>query len=161
MTSLIDAWLECRQDTLDSAEIARCIIDRHPKLVDEWVRATVHTRLTAWVSEQERSQRHQRHRSHTFTEAAEEFERTGDGEVFLATFAKRAPFVNKQQGELRRADIEIIIGGYTEQRDSAGLQALVWQKVKKKIGLKRVDEVYTEEQFEALFGTTDRKEGTG
>lgn len=161
MTSLVDAWLECRQASLDSASIAACILERYPELVDEWLRSTALTRLTAWISDQERRQR-QHHTSHVFTEAAAQFERDGDDGVFLATFAKRAPFIDKMQGELRRDDIRVVINGYTETMLSAELLIRVWKKIYRKVGLRRVDEVFTEEEFDALFGFDDpKKEQTG
>lgn len=150
MTSLTDAWLECREDSLRSADIAACMMEKHPDVVDAWLKSTALTRLTQWVSDQERDQRHRSVRR--FTDAADQLKETGDTETFLSVFKMRAPFIDKMQGELRRPDILDIIAGYKDTRDRADFHARVWRKIHRRIGLGRVDDVYTEEEFEAMFG---------
>ena len=155
MSSLTEAWLECRTETLESSEIARCMMDTHPEVVDEWLRSTALARLTEWVSDQERRQRMQRHR--VFEQKTDQH-KAGEFDVFLSAFSRRAPFIAKAQGELRRPDINQILEGYAAEREQSEFYSRVWRKVHRKIGLRRVADVFTEDEFESMF---DRPAGAG
>lgn len=150
--SLKEAWLECRKNTLNSAEIAEGMMEKYPELVDEWLMSRARVLLSGWVQNQEKTQRR-----HPFSAATEQLDEDGDTSVFLSAFQRRAPFIEKYIGDLRRADINEVIQGYSSSKREAELHLAVWRRVHKKVGLSKVSEVYTEEQFDAMFGVVEKE----
>lgn len=145
LAELIESEASTR-GTYTSAEVAEAILKGNPQLVREWLDESTATLLTKFVTDH---LRHTRHHLQRRKKAEEE----GWASVFDQSFVVNDEHVRMRLGDMRAADHLYVASQYEREANTARQKEHLHRLIAKKVGKKRTEEVFNEEQLISLFGS--------
>lgn len=140
------------------------LLETDPDLLDGWLhaRAVDILRRTIGLRESSRSSAaRNRAGARAFSDAADEAEATGDFSTLPGMFAI-AYVIDKDETRKRAADMtgadHLFVAEHTYERDArqSMLLAQFHRAVAKKVGKRKTSDVFTEEQYEAMYLSVTR-----
>jgi hypothetical protein len=149
-----------------AAELAAHLRQSDPDLLAGWLDLRAEVFLADVIARRSNSKRQAARflkPRRAFAEAARSFESSGEAVVlkpFAFEYVVDAANTRRTVGQMRAADCLFVAGRYEETARSAKLEASFHRAVAKKVGLKMVADVFTEEQYLTMYQSiTGRSQG--
>lgn len=141
-------------NALTAAEMVRALSDQDPALLNGWLQARAAAVLTNYLNGLDRGDRARARRgaaAHTFSVAALRFE-AGDADAlapFDATYTIHGS--RKRLGAMTGRDHLAVAEGYGRRAKTQAFLEAVHRAVAKRVGNRTTEEVFTPQEYQAMF----------
>lgn len=160
MHELMDKFVPDGDFSVDQVvtDLHEHLVESDPELLSAWLdgnaRALLYDHLRRRL-QSKRATAHRRMRSKQFADAAARFE-DGDAEpisVFATTFVVNDDLLRRPLGEMTGADHRYVASTYRASEKRSAMFAAAHEAVAKKVGAKRTSDVFSPEQYLAMFSS--------
>lgn len=152
LDALIQAYAEA-QESYTAAEISELLVNEHRDEVVQWAEDCLFSIVREFVGNRLRATRYMIRQGR---ERSDDHGRS----IFDQDFVVDEAFTRKRLGAMTGPDHRFVAAEYDRAASEAKQYAALHRLIAKRVGARRTDEVFTEEQLQSLFGgkVPDKKE---